>query len=227
MEADPELAEWVMEAREWQDKRDADAQSVGQDAYRPEWKMSDFMGDSLNEVLADALVSYGNLEEEMHLQLAMTQALGTKGEAGFRLVERLLREGDIVAKIARTIFDKAQDLANAAAVSGEELTEKFAAQGGTFTMSYGSISDFSKGLESMVGSPHVRVHEAMIKEHCDSADSQIEWETANYGILTTSQIEWQFAACPDDGPGQLGRTAWPEETKNTKHRSHRYKWEMY
>jgi hypothetical protein len=54
----------------------------------------------------------------------------------------------------------------------------------------------------------------MEREHCASSDSDITFTTGNYGITTTSRIEWLFVSDPGEGLKKTGRDQWPLETKN-------------
>jgi hypothetical protein len=63
---------------------------------------------------------------------------------------------------------------------------------------------------------------AMEREHCDSTDSQFAFSTSNYGMTTTSEIEWWFVADPERGLRRLRLTdGWPQEeklkTRNPQH----------
>ena len=50
-------------------------------------------------------------------------------------------------------------------------------------------------------------------EHCDATDSDVPFETSNYGIRTTSKTEWLFVAKPRE---VLDTGDWPKEVKLTK-----------
>ena len=53
-------------------------------------------------------------------------------------------------------------------------------------------------LEAVIGAPNPEVGVAMEDEHTGSADSDRQFTTDNYGVTTTSKLEWEFVACPDD-----------------------------
>ena len=59
----------------------------------------------------------------------------------------------------------------------------------------GSLSGAS--LERLLGPPSPNLLEAMRRDHCASADSFIYFQSPNYDVSTTSQIEWLFVADPD------------------------------
>ncbi|GBG30847.1 Ecto-ADP-ribosyltransferase 5 [Hondaea fermentalgiana] len=86
-----------------------------------------------------------------------------------------------------------------------------AIEGGAFILAQRPMADFYKGLSGFIGQPKSLIAEAMEKEHCDSADSHIEFETNHSGIITTSEIEWRFVVDPHNGLETLGLDAWPAE----------------
>ena len=77
------------------------------------------------------------------------------------------------------------------------------------------LSTFFSGLEGIVGSPDPNVLEAMRAEHSNGPDSFQLFTTANYGVTTTSEIEFHFVAEPEQPPA----SGWPAETKNASVRS--------
>jgi hypothetical protein len=91
-------------------------------------------------------------------------------------------------------------------VSGSSsLNEKFQATG-KFQMSYGSLSLFYGGLESLLGPPQMHKEgpeetslatliKAMENDHCSMVDSKDEFTTPNL-IISTSVTEWEFVAKP-------------------------------
>lgn len=81
-------------------------------------------------------------------------------------------------------------------------------QEGAGLLSYGGLNKFFGGLEAVVGVPSPRVHEAMMGEHTEREDSNLEFKTPNYGITTTSKSEWNFVA----DPLSASLHGWPSET---------------
>jgi len=74
---------------------------------------------------------------------------------------------------------------------------KFAAEAGVFEGAYGNMDDFLAGLDA-IGLPQPHVFEGMLSEFNASADSESEWETSNYGgITTTPALEWEYVVNPD------------------------------
>ena len=89
-----------------------------------------------------------------------------------------------------------------------ELQDKFL-QGGAGLLSYSGLNTFFGGLEAKVGSPQPDVHMAMAAEHMKKEDSIERITTENYGITTTSSIEWRFVAEPESPP----HGGWPVEER--------------
>ena len=83
--------------------------------------------------------------------------------------------------------------AGASSVTLDELSNKFVDDG---ELHLGPIEAFNAGIEKVVGMPHPKLREAMMEEHCHLSDSQEEFEAGNYGIKTTSLIEWYVTAKP-------------------------------
>lgn len=52
--------------------------------------------------------------------------------------------------------------------------------------------------------------DAMRLEHCEGPDAAQPFTTANYGVTTTSPVEFAFVTAPDRPP----KGGWPAETKN-------------
>lgn len=129
--------------------------------------------------------------------------------------------------------------APAVPLTAAELTSKFVSEDGAATLSFGGLKSFFGGLEAAVGTPSPRVREAMQREHCSSKDSTDQLVASNCaprhampqhsthapmphaptwlptradGIITTSCIEWWFAAEPtEEALRTLGLEDWPKE----------------
>jgi len=87
---------------------------------------------------------------------------------------------------------------------------KFA--GSTFTMAFTDLPTFHSGLEALIGSPSPNLLPQMEVEHCKAPDSDMLFVTSNYGIETTSRIEWWFVMDPLAGLTHLGLQNYPSET---------------
>eukprot|EP00854_Cymbomonas_tetramitiformis_P010776 gene10776-12745_t len=63
---------------------------------------------------------------------------------------------------------------------------------------YSNLSTFFGGLVKVLGTPNVvpNLEENMRREHVSCADSTEEFKTSNYGITTTSKVEWEFVVSP-------------------------------
>ena len=64
----------------------------------------------------------------------------------------------------------------------------------------GDFMSFHKGLDGLIGSPNPEIRKTMMREHCSSDDSLLEFRASNYQTATTSQIEWYFVADPNSPP---------------------------
>ena len=112
-----------------------------------------------------------------------------------------------------TAASQVRSLTRAKAATARELHAKFVEDGGTYELSFGGIDKFFGGLEGLIGPPSPQLAVAMEREHCGSVDSQAPFTTTNYGVTTTSQIEYNFVVDPDDALRKLGLAAWPVEEK--------------
>lgn len=108
-------------------------------------------------------------------------------------------------------------------VSGSaQLNDKFQATG-KFQMSYGSLSLFYGGLESLLGPPQMSkehqgeeatasLFKSMENDHCAMPDSNELFETPN-GTISKSCIEWEVVVDPKPQPAGLPEDAlYPERT---------------
>ncbi|CAK0862588.1 unnamed protein product [Prorocentrum cordatum] len=158
----------------------------------PAWELEGCFGRALSAAVAAALVP-GDILAAPDASLGFIKAVGRKGiedaEAIRRTIAQRLDAQNIGARLAEVIVERGVALVGSAAASGEALNSKFAAEGG-FEFDFGTKTDFFSGLEERIGSPSADIPRAMVDDHCSRCDSQTEWETGNYGITTTSQVEW-------------------------------------
>ena len=176
---------------------------------------------AISEIIAEALLrplqEAGAGEQQPEIaQLAFIRELGradTK-QAGQEAVLRMLRDGPLLSKLAERLWLSASELANARAATVNELCGKFRDEA-AFTLAYGGLDTFFGGLERLLGPPSAQLAEAMRREHCASEDSKEIFLSDNYGVRTTSNIEWEFVRNPEgeDTLRKLGITAWPHEEK--------------
>ena len=123
-------------------------------------------------------------------------------------VARHLRPKAVTEALVDVVWEEVGKLqAAGAATTTVELQEKFSAGGKM--LEYGSLNTFFGGLEAMVGTPCANARDAMAAEHTERDDSHAELTTGNYGLTTTSAIEWAFSATPDKPPEK----GWPAEKK--------------
>ena len=97
--------------------------------------------------------------------------------------------------------------------AAKEVHERYAARNDLPTLSaYSPINDFHRNLESYLGPPKKLLYEAMENEHCNCDDSDLYFTAYNYGIRTTSKIEWNYVVDPtENGLQKVGLTEWPAE----------------
>ena len=100
---------------------------------------------------------------------------------------------------------------------------KFAASDGSFELAFHKLPAFFKGLELLIDTASPKLRAAMRHEHCGSADSQAKFTTGNYGVTTTSEVEWWLVVDARGGLKQLRKQlkelgcppgAYPTETVN-------------
>ena len=101
----------------------------------------------------------------------------------------VLRNGGLVENVAALLQPALHQLAHAEAVATAHAQSKFAGQ---VEMSFGGLDAFYGGLEAQIGPPQPKVFEGMEAEHLRGPDAEVEWTTANYGLLTTTVAEWRF-----------------------------------
>ena len=94
------------------------------------------------------------------------------------------------------------------------------AAGARFVYAFGTLADFERGLGGLIGPPGkgASATELMRSEHCACADSRTLFTTGNYGISTTSEVEWCFVFEPSAATlAALGLEQWPAETRDLPH----------
>jgi len=120
-------------------------------------------------------------------------------------VETLLNDANL-GGLADMLMAGIDALSKQKVSSSAALNDKFQASG-KFQMSYGSLSLFYGGLESLLGPPQMHkdnkdpegaatLLKAMENEHCNSVDSLDAFDTSN-GVTTHSKIEWEIVVNPD------------------------------
>jgi len=102
----------------------------------------------------------------------------------------LLKDGNVVDKLATVLSEAAMRLTQQRAATSYGLHSKFEQEASAFTMDFKGLSTFYSGLEGVIGPPQPNLFEGMRREHCKAADSHVEFRVSNYGTCTKSVIEW-------------------------------------
>lgn len=168
------------------------------EATRDEWVVAQPVAEALLRPLGDKAPS--------HVSMAFMRELGADRDA----VRALLDEPAMLDRLADAVCDACDKELRGGAASAADLSSKFASED-AFTLTYGDLDTFYSGLEGRIGVPHPALREAMEEEHTHSADSADEFITSNYGVTTTSQIEWWYVVDPRGGLRRLGISEWPAE----------------
>ncbi|CAK0880935.1 unnamed protein product [Prorocentrum cordatum] len=227
------------------------ASPAGGSAHHERWSILRWLSQKACAPLAEALVAplpTGSQDMEFALAHALGHLERERAGAGKEVVMGLLRDGNVLEKLGDVIVGMATELTQQEAATGGEMNNKFASDPDSYSMSYGTQCEFFAGLEDLIGSPDPKVERAMMREHCNAEDSNIEWTTENYKVTTTPEIEWHFVRGNGEDP-KIARRArsmlassalgsgkeappsprlgqedarsgwkWPEETVNTQHR---------
>ena len=80
-----------------------------------------------------------------------------------------------------------QAMLKAINLKGEILNVSFVDNFDARKMAFGPLSEFTKGLDGLIGPPNPDLHKGMRWEHCERPDSNVPFTTSNYGIETTSR----------------------------------------
>ena len=173
-------------------------------AVKSEWTAVSWLdSEETNKELAAAILGQSFVAGGD--ELAAMRALGGSATLEDELTVRLAAAiGPLVARLAPRL----RALATVEAATSGEMQTKFS-QECRGMLEYGSLSVFFGGLEGLVGSPNPMVMEAMAGEHSARSDSERDFTTSNYGLRTTSAVEWAFVATPDAPPAG----GWPVEEK--------------
>ena len=147
--------------------------------------------DGLLECIAIALCTDEEGQElEDEGALAHCRALEDRDQ----LLERIHSNG-CLEKLADAIWPKIKVLKDGPATASELATQWFGQGAGRLL--YGGLPSFFNGLEPRIGSPDPKVFEDMVNDHCNKPDSQVEFTTGNYSVVTTSEVEWKFVVEPE------------------------------
>ena len=173
-----------------------------------EWTLDGFLASLPGVIAALSSAVLKAPEAAGKTELEFIRYLGNAAD-GHATLLALLTRGGALAAVSEAIWAGVQTLMEAKAATGLELQAKFL-DDGAGTLSYAGLSTFFGGLEARIGGPDPKVHEAMEREHvAEGGDRHDEFRTSNYGVTTTSAIEWDFVAAPDKKP----EGGWPIEEK--------------
>ena len=146
------------------------------------------------------------LGDDSDAALAFLRAVPNRSE-----IAALLGTGAVSNALADLLWMHVQTLQRAGVATTGEIQSKFS---GALELSYRGLDSFFGGLERVVGPPHNKVLEAMEREHTSGPEAAEEFVTSNYGITTTSTVEWSFVAAPDAAPEHHQLERWPEEARD-------------
>ena len=176
-----------------------------------QWNLVSWLaGAGLHRVVAGAIQhavhqrGLGNRPEDT---LRFLRGLKDRGE-----VAKLIREEETLETLTDLVWGEVTVLQSAGAATTSEMQSKFA---GSVELSYGGLDSFFGGLEGVIGSPNPKLLEAMAADHIDGqgTESTDEFVTGNYGVRTSSKVEWLFVCDPEATAEQLNLECWPEESK--------------
>ena len=119
------------------------------------------------------------------------------------LRERLER-GGVIGHLAKCLAISLEELQAGHAATAEELHDKFVADGMGFKLQLGGLESFDDGLEGIVGPPDPSLDKGIKKDHCYMDDSKMLFDMPNKKAQTTSEAEWRFVCCPEDGEDGQG-----------------------
>lgn len=124
-------------------------------------------------------------------QLAYIRHLGEHGS----VFEMRALLSSAAAQVADRVQQGAGRLCQGFATQ-QELSSKFQMES---ELKYGTLDDFYAGLEAAVGLPNTDLEDAIKREHAEREDSHELFETTNYGMRTSSEIEHYFVVDPERG----------------------------
>ena len=172
------------------------------------WSAEQWLRDDVlvhNTVCKGMLAPLHKLAEQRGESLSGAHALEFVRRVGSRVdgrdhLARLLHAA--VEEIADAVHEKMAALVAAGqnATTHEMLNNKFVHNENLAQYKSGDFMSFHKGLDGLIGSPNPEIHKTMMREHCSSDDSLLEFRASNYQTATTSQIEWYFVADPNSPP---------------------------
>jgi hypothetical protein len=130
-------------------------------------------------------------------QLPEGQQLATIASLDPAALAQLFTSAGLQGKVAASVIALAKAACPAPEVTGAALNDKFRSDGDVFEMAYGGLKMYHKGLGGLLGEPRMvdgSLMKGMQAEHCEGSDSRTEFTTDNYGVSTTSCLEWWYNA---------------------------------
>ena len=178
--------------------------------FESKWTVAAWLdSQDLSRPIADVLLRHagGDPNDPKH-EYNFIMNLAKRGAEGRAELSALIKQDELLDALADVLWTGVQTLSTAAAASAKDLHERFLMNGAGL-LEYSSLQDFYGGMERKVGAPKPQVRSAMQAEHTGCDDSRIDFTTDNYGICTTSEVEWLFVAEPNAIPS----AGWPQEGK--------------
>ena len=171
----------------------AEGSGSGGDA-KQSWQCERWLSEvvGLLGCIADALCVDGETHEKLEDEaaLAHVRTLESKQDLLARLTA-----GGTLERLTDAIWPKLEVL-RAGPATASELAAQWKEEGAGDLL-YGGLPSFFQGLEPRIGSPDPKVFEFMERDHCSMDDSQVEFTTGNYSVVTTSEVEWKFVVQPE------------------------------
>ena len=176
-----------------------------------QWNLVSWLaGAGLHRVVAGAIQravhqpGLGNSPEDT---LRFVRGLKDRSE-----LAKLIHEEETLETLIDLVWGEVATLQRTGAATSSEMKSKFA---GSIELSYDGLDSFFGGLEGVVGPPNPKLLKAMTAEHMEGqgAESTDEFVTGNYGIRTSSKVEWLFVCDPEATPTQLNLECWPKESE--------------
>ena len=175
---------------------------VDEEVEENKWNVAQWLESlGLHQVIADAMdLPEAGAKQYNHIRRLQREKL-----------EEQLAKGDLISKICDVVMGGVDLLSGGGGklLDGAIGNDKFQTNA-KFQMSYGSLSLFYGGLESLLGPPKMfkgSLISMMENEHTAQEDSTTPFETSN-GATSTSAVEWEIIYCPKTG--KTAKANYPE-----------------
>jgi hypothetical protein len=89
----------------------------------------------------------------------------------------------------------------------DHINSKFCFDG-AYEGQFATLDEFFRGPEALIGVPNPKIMEGMEKEHCSRDNATVRFNSPNYNVWTTPELEWEFVVKPVAGK------AYPHTPKN-------------